>query len=439
MTVSLNDVIVGPTQLAEGVDTISLDFYLEDEDWIEVYKSGSETALVLATDYTVSGVGTSTGSITLTTAADGVDYYTVILKVPAERASDLQVRGGLRSSAFNAELDRLWQRIQYLDTLVNRALQVGKTSNAPGPLVAETAAERASKVLAFSSDGADLEAKNVADLDAAIFPASITDNAFLRADGATGKIFQSAQLVEDDSGNLTSAGTVNGRAMAADGAKLDLITVTQASNLDLKAAEPLVMGSWDASSGSFPGGGTANQWDGWVVSVAGTVDGETFAIGDLIVAFINNPSTATFAGNWLHAANSPDVAQYTGTWTPALSFGGATTGITYSSATGLYWVTGSQVAWTFNFTLTSKGTATGNAEVTIPPLFAFGKTIRPYMGGGFMDTYWSLSGLTGGPALRALTSKFRLTQEDAANVGDVTDANFTNTSQIVCAGFLFLQ
>jgi hypothetical protein len=58
-------------------------------------------------------------------------------------------------------------------------------------------------------------------------------------------------------------------------------------------------GSFDASSGSFPGGGTAQTGWFYKVSVAGTVNGEAFAIGDDIYAITNNASTSTYAGNWL--------------------------------------------------------------------------------------------------------------------------------------------
>jgi len=325
MTVSINDLIVGPVQPANGVDTISLDFYLEDEDWIEVYKTGSETALVLTTDYTVSGVGTATGSITLTTAANGTDYYSVYLKVPAERSSDMQVRGGFRSGPFNTELDRLWQRIQYLDTAILRALRIGKTSNAPGPMVTETAAGRAGKFLAFSEDGADLSFTSAADAQLVTFPPSITDNAIIRANGTSGDAYQAGQAVEDDSGNwtiaaaLTTGGNVNGRDMAADGTKLDYLTVTQAVDLDAIEtrvnaldASVILMGAWDASAGTFPGGGAAQAGESWLVSVAGTVDGAAFSINDRIIAIVDNASTATYAANWIKADYSDVVSSVAG-------------------------------------------------------------------------------------------------------------------------------
>lgn len=70
---------------------------------------------------------------------------------------------------------------------------------------------------------------------------------------------------------------------------------------------------WDASSGSFPASSVANTF--YTVSVAGTVDSVTFAIGDVLVALTDNASTTTYSGNWVKMPWSqivdvvyPDVA-----------------------------------------------------------------------------------------------------------------------------------
>lgn len=52
-----------------------------------------------------------------------------------------------------------------------------------------------------------------------------------------------------------------------------------------------------------------------------------------------------------------------GTWTPALNFGAATTGITYGSQAGNYTRIGRAVFVQYSITLTSKGSATGNATL----------------------------------------------------------------------------
>lgn len=87
--------------------------------------------------------------------------------------------------------------------------------------------------------------------------------------------------------------------------KTDFITVTQPVDLDQMETDIAALangmvyaGDWDASAGTFPGGGTAKTGAFYYVSVAGTVDGIEFAIGDNIVATTDNASTTVYAANW---------------------------------------------------------------------------------------------------------------------------------------------
>lgn len=60
----------------------------------------------------------------------------------------------------------------------------------------------------------------------------------------------------------------------------------------------VLKGSWDASAGTFPGSGAAQAGWTYIVSVAGTVNGVAFALGDRLLAIVDNASATTFAGNW---------------------------------------------------------------------------------------------------------------------------------------------
>jgi hypothetical protein len=89
--------------------------------------------------------------------------------------------------------------------------------------------------------------------------------------------------------------------------KLGHITVTQAVDLDAIEtrvnaldASVILMGTWDASAGTFPGGGTAQAGQSWIVSVGGVVGGVVFVANDRIVAIADNASTSTYAANWHH-------------------------------------------------------------------------------------------------------------------------------------------
>jgi hypothetical protein len=96
-----------------------------------------------------------------------------------------------------------------------------------------------------------------------------------------------------DAGNNTSETTVEGALAELYTLVSALETVT--NNLD---AAVVLRGTWDASSGSFPGGGTAQAGASYIVDVAGTVDGVAFDVDDRIVAISDNASTSTFAANW---------------------------------------------------------------------------------------------------------------------------------------------
>jgi hypothetical protein len=73
-------------------------------------------------------------------------------------------------------------------------------------------------------------------------------------------------------------------------------------------------GGWDASSGLFPVGSSpvsgTKKGDYWYVTVAGTVDGEAFNIGDMIVAKVDNASTSSKA-DWIRLEVNRDQATET--------------------------------------------------------------------------------------------------------------------------------
>lgn len=71
-------------------------------------------------------------------------------------------------------------------------------------------------------------------------------------------------------------------------------------------------GGWDATAGTFPVGSTptagTKKGDYWYVTVAGTVDGIAFNVGDVLVAKVDNASTSTYAANWLSLEVNRDQA-----------------------------------------------------------------------------------------------------------------------------------
>ncbi len=156
--------------------------------------------------------------------------------------------------------------------------------------------------------------------------ADVTDAANVAAAGAFMKS-------TDDTDDITE-GSTKKFATAAEKTKLSYISVTQAVDLDaiesrvndLDAAV-ILKGSWDASSGSFPGSGTAQAGWSYIVSVAGTVDGQSFNINDRIIAILDNASTSTFASNWFKADYTDQFLSLDGS-TGAVTLGAVIVGLT---------------------------------------------------------------------------------------------------------------
>jgi hypothetical protein len=80
----------------------------------------------------------------------------------------------------------------------------------------------------------------------------------------------------------------------------DVEAAIQEMAADIAALDQAVVlkGTWDASSGSFPGGGAAQSGWSYIVSVGGTVDSVAFVANDRILAITDNASTSTYASNW---------------------------------------------------------------------------------------------------------------------------------------------
>lgn len=100
------------------------------------------------------------------------------------------------------------------------------------------------RTVEIESDGTQWLIKAVNDTSNAsgdvVGPASATDNAVARFDGTTGKLLQNSSVTIDDSGNIATSGTVDGRDVSADGSKLDgieaLADVTDATNVNAAGA-----------------------------------------------------------------------------------------------------------------------------------------------------------------------------------------------------------
>lgn len=114
-----------------------------------------------------------------------------------------------------------------------------------------------------------------------------------------------------------------------------------------------------------------------------------------------------------------------GTFTPAINFGGGSTGLTYSVQTGIYTKVGNVVNYVLAIRLTNKGSSTGNAQITGLPFTVrnvsdvnvpivcegsnFGATVNSLMGTAVINTS------TINPSKFASGASTQLAETDFAN------------------------
>jgi hypothetical protein len=144
-----------------------------------------------------------------------------------------------------------------------------------------------------------------------------------------------------------------------------------------------------------------------------------------------NGTGITFPATQSASSNANTLDDYEeGSWTPGIRFGGNTTGITYSARSGLYTKIGNMVYATFNIDLSSKGSATGSAQLTGLP-FASNGTTR---GGGAVTYYHSTPALANCGGLLLLIEAadtnvtLRFYNSSTGLSTDLTNSNFNNNT-----------
>lgn len=116
-------------------------------------------------------------------------------------------------------------------------------------------------------------------------------------------------------------------------------------------------------------------------------------------------------------------------WTPTLQFGGASTGIAYTTRAGIYTWNGGVVTASFLVTLSSKGSSTGSA--TIQGLGY--QTVTGFNGTCQIANYSNMAGLTGAlqGVITTASNLITLVQSGAAAIQNVVDTNFANNTSFI--------
>jgi hypothetical protein len=133
------------------------------------------------------------------------------------------------------------------------------------------------------------------------------------------------------------------------------------------------------------------------------------------------------------SANANTLDDYEeGTWTPAMTFGGSATGVTFDIAAGTYVKVGRLVFFSLYIDLSSNGTGTGAAAITGLPF-----TSEAGVGAAATVTLWSgMSGIVGTPCglVVAGDTKINLNMSGATASVAMTDTNVTNSAAFGLSG-----
>lgn len=143
-----------------GETELDFDFPIYAKAHLKIIRtrSGTNTTLVLDTDYTIADgelEQQAGGTAVLLTGATAGDVYTLLLNPTVERQSDYQQSGDLLAATVNQDLDLIIQMLQAINRDKQKALALNDTeeynSSYWGSIPA--LATRASKFLAFDSNG----------------------------------------------------------------------------------------------------------------------------------------------------------------------------------------------------------------------------------------------------------------------------------------------
>lgn len=110
-------------------------------------------------DYTISGIGTGSGNVTLNVGAATGDKIAIYLDMPIARTTNYQNSGAFLALDVNGDMNKAYLAMQQITTDMQAAIRRPEADPATIGMELPVAADRAQKLLAFDSTGA-VEAVN---------------------------------------------------------------------------------------------------------------------------------------------------------------------------------------------------------------------------------------------------------------------------------------
>lgn len=231
----------------------------------------------------------------------------------------------------------------------------------------------------------------------------------------------------DGAGNTIQAAHINDLQLEVTAIEQDLIAGLPMSRGGTGLTAALAANRIPYSNGTALTSAATFTFDGTTFTAPATTITQPLTISGASAGQIVFPASQNASAG----ANTLDDYEE-GTFVPAVAFGGGTTGLTYSAQQGAYVKIGLLVFLTLRITLTSKGSSTGAATVTGLPFTVdgtyYGMVTAPYAIG--------MGSLTAGLVGYCNTGNTTITlgAPNTSGVSGVTDANFTNTTDIILVG-----
>lgn len=206
---AISDNYVPTNVQGNGVtDDFTANWNVISEDFINVVledrTTGVQTTQTITTDFTLVFNSTSL-TVTFVTPPPSTDNVIIGRDVTQDQTDPFKTSRGFDGLVIENNLDKITAIAQDQQDELNRTPKLALGSPTSSVTLPEPEAD-----LILAWDGVLGAIKNVTAADAGVvaFPSVTVDNAFIRSDGIDGQAYQTAQMQEDDAGNITVAGNI---------------------------------------------------------------------------------------------------------------------------------------------------------------------------------------------------------------------------------------